>query len=163
MEQKLDIDVQIGDCILNCRAVAFIVRNGKILLQKRKNDKVWTLIGGKIKIGEHGRDSLKREIKEEIGVDVEVGKLINVAEYFFDWNEKSYHQYIFGYDIKIIDHGEILDNEEFDGIEIGKYIICKWFDISDLDSIPIKPDFLKEQLLNINKGLVFTVYEDFKN
>ena len=68
MKEK-DINVKIYDYILNCRAVAIIIKNNKILFQKRKQDKFWALPGGKIRIDETGEEAIKRELNEELGTN----------------------------------------------------------------------------------------------
>ena len=44
--------------------------DGKILLQKREDDGTWALNGGCLEFGETFDEALKREIKEELNVDV---------------------------------------------------------------------------------------------
>jgi 8-oxo-dGTP diphosphatase len=66
---------------------ALIIRDGKILIIKRsskedvyKNE--WDLPGGKLEFGEHPIDGLKREVKEETGLEIEVIKPISVWTFF---------------------------------------------------------------------------------
>jgi len=91
---------------------------GKILLQKRKNsnfaDGKWAWVGGKIKLGEKICDALKREVKEEIGVDIEI---ISDLSYYEDIVD-SVHGIYFGYVGKILKgKPEILEPEKCDGLE----------------------------------------------
>lgn len=56
-----------------------IVRDGKILLIKRRNEPgkgLWAVPGGKVEYGETLRDAAVREVKEETGLDIVVGPLI---------------------------------------------------------------------------------------
>jgi len=58
-------------------AKAFIVCGGDLLLLKRRPNDVqmpgiWEVPGGRLEIGENPFDGLKREVKEETGLEVEV-------------------------------------------------------------------------------------------
>ncbi|MFA6268180.1 MAG: NUDIX domain-containing protein [archaeon] len=58
-------------------AKAFIVKNKKLLLVKRADDDVehpssWELPGGRIEVGEKLEDGLKREVKEETNLEIEI-------------------------------------------------------------------------------------------
>jgi len=62
-------------------AVGFIVREGKIFVAKRAKTKKnfpgrYELVGGHIDRGESPEQTIIREIKEEIGIEVEVGQIV---------------------------------------------------------------------------------------
>ena len=59
-----------GGCIFN--------ENGEVLLQKRGESKKWGFPGGAVEIGETPQMAAIREIKEETGLDVEIGKTIGI-------------------------------------------------------------------------------------
>ncbi len=68
--------------------------DGKVLLAKSQK---WfgklTLPGGHIEVGETMRDALRREVKEEVGLDVEVEQLLLVQEVMFTvefWKRKHF-------------------------------------------------------------------------
>lgn len=162
--KKKDINIKIEDYILNCRAVAIIVNNDNILFQKRRQDEFWALPGGKIRVGETTKETVTRELKEELALNsFDVSDVSTVSEYFFEFGIDKYHQFIFGHKVLIKDDEWILKDNEFDGIEKDGNLIFKWFKMSELDKAPIKPDFLKEQLENINKKeLQFVTYKEEK-
>jgi 8-oxo-dGTP pyrophosphatase MutT (NUDIX family) len=47
-----------------------IIENGKVLLDKHGEDKFWKFPGGTIQDGMSLLDNAKREVKEELGIDV---------------------------------------------------------------------------------------------
>ena len=59
---------------------AVIEKDGKILIAKRRigdrHGGRWEFPGGKIDVGETPEECLKRELKEELGIEAEVGEFI---------------------------------------------------------------------------------------
>lgn len=55
---------------------AAIVRNGKLLMLKRKDNKKWTVPGGTLELNESLNNCMIREINEETGLDVEIVDII---------------------------------------------------------------------------------------
>lgn len=159
--EKRDIRLMIDDVKFGARAVGVLKKNNKILFQKRKGDEFWALPGGAIEVLERAQNVITRELEEEIGlVDVKVVRPLWFVEYFFNFNNTNQHQYIIGYLIDIDDDNEILSKEEFDGIEEGKNIIYKWIDIDEIKNAKIKPDYLKEKLIDIKQEFEFIEEED---
>ena len=159
MENK-DLRLMIGDVKFSARAAGVIKKNNKILFQKRKDDEFWALPGGAIETLERAKDVLKRELEEEIGLtDVKIVRPLWFVEYFFKLDNMPWHQYIIGYLLDINDEN-IINKKEFDGIEKGKNIIYKWFDIDEIKDAKIKPDYLKEKLINMKNEFEFIEEED---
>lgn len=78
-----------------CRAVTpvpevggvsgLIVRDGKVLLIRRRNEPFadhWSLPGGGVEPGERLRDAVRREVLEETGLEVDVGRVAGYREGF---------------------------------------------------------------------------------
>ncbi len=68
---------------------AFIVNDGKVLIVKRALDEVhkpgiWEIPGGRIDKDESMEAGLIREVKEEVGIDIEVNREISVREFTRD-------------------------------------------------------------------------------
>ena len=62
---------------------AVIVRNGSLLLIRRANDPGagrWSLPGGRVEAGERLHEALVRELREEIGVEAQIGGLVGIVE-----------------------------------------------------------------------------------
>jgi len=57
---------------IRIRAAAIIVENGRILLEKHAKDgrEYWVLPGGGVDVGETLSDGLRRELREEIGLQL---------------------------------------------------------------------------------------------
>lgn len=59
-------------------AGAIIVRDGKILLQRRSDNGKWGLIGGIMEPGETYAECALREVSEETGLQVSLGHLVGI-------------------------------------------------------------------------------------
>lgn len=81
-----------------------------VLLCHRCDRDIWNLPGGGLEKGEFVLDGLKREIKEETGLDVEVSRLVGV----YDKPQES--DITFSFICKVIG-GQITLNAEADKIE----------------------------------------------
>lgn len=158
---KRDIRIMIDDVKFGARAVGILKKNNKILFQKRKEDEFWALPGGAIEVFERAKNVIIRELEEEIGLtDVEIIRPLWFVEYFFKFDNVKWHQYIVGYLLNIADDNEIINKETIAGIEEGKNIIYKWIDIDKIKDSKIKPDYLKEKLIDIKDYFEYIEAED---
>lgn len=80
-------------------AVSGFILNDKeeILLVKRSNTDdflpgFWEMPGGGTDTGEHPARALQRELKEEVGLDVEIGKPLAVDDYFMEKENEKIHR-----------------------------------------------------------------------
>ena len=69
---------------------AAVIRNGgSVLITRRPEGKphagMWEFPGGKLDGNESPRDCLRREILEELGLEVAVGDILEAAYYRYDW------------------------------------------------------------------------------
>lgn len=64
-------------------AAAVVLRAGRVLLSQRKAgthlEGAWELPGGKVEPDEDPRHAVARELREELGVDVDVGDIFDVT------------------------------------------------------------------------------------
>jgi 8-oxo-dGTP diphosphatase len=64
---------------------AIIARNSRLLICQRRSDKAfplkWEFPGGKVEAGEFLTDALAREIMEELGVKIEIGREVYRTQY----------------------------------------------------------------------------------
>jgi mutator protein MutT len=85
-----------------CAVGAIIQDKGALLLVRRDREPArgqWSLPGGRVEPGESLREAVAREVREETGIDVEVGGLVGVAERIVrdDEGEIAFHYVILDY------------------------------------------------------------------
>lgn len=74
--------------------------DGKVLLQqrtfnKKKNPGKWSKTGGHVDVNETCKDAIKREVYEEIGLNVNDDEIINIE--IFKSNNPNEHYFSYGY------------------------------------------------------------------
>jgi ADP-ribose pyrophosphatase YjhB (NUDIX family) len=77
---------------------AVILRQGEVLIVRRANPPLqgqWSIPGGALDLGEKLRDGVAREVREETGLDVEVGPVLDVFDSIFpDENGRTQYHYV---------------------------------------------------------------------
>ena len=91
----MDLSLDINDYKLNIRAAGLIIHNNKILTHRNINADHYCLPGGRVELGESSDKTIKREIKEELGKDIEIQKYVSTIENFFILDGKKYHEIFF--------------------------------------------------------------------
>ncbi|MCO5731998.1 NUDIX hydrolase [Rhizobium sp. SSA_523] len=67
-------------------------RHGHVLVHRATHEAFWTFPGGGAEIGETSQETLDREMMEELGVTVEVGRLLWMVENFFHYEGRDWHE-----------------------------------------------------------------------
>jgi 8-oxo-dGTP pyrophosphatase MutT (NUDIX family) len=85
--------VPVESLILRPAAYAILLRDRKLLLLKMKATGKYHLPGGGIETGERVEETLRREVREETGLEIRVARLAFFDELFFyyDPSGRAYH------------------------------------------------------------------------
>jgi len=116
---------------------ALIENENRVLLVKHQTSDgsgVWTVPGGRARIGEDPRDAVVREIREETTLEITVGDPIGVYSFTWDGSSKGVVATIFECEIV---HGtvDISNNPEDERI-----IDFDWIPPTQADSLPMLPE-----------------------
>ena len=117
----------------------------KILLFKSSNRDFYMLPGGKVNELESSEDALKREVKEETGLEISIIDFKCFSECVVTDKEMTYQQVEAIYEASY--------NDESNGLE-GNWILFKWFNINNLDNILREPKGIKGILKNNKNHIV---------
>ncbi len=141
------------------RVAGVAIHNGRVLLSRAEFDDFWTLPGGRAEMLEASAGTLRREMREEINADVEVGRLLWVVENFFEYGGRQFHELGLYYEMRLaLDSPTLMQDEFFgegdatlDGDGKGKTyrLIFRWQPITALDAAPLYPTFLQEGLQSL--------------
>lgn len=118
--------------------VAALLKDGdKLLICQRPVGKnlalYWEFVGGKIESGESAQEALKRECKEELAVDINVGDLF--ATITHEYEEFTVKIYFFNATLKEGERIKLLEHND-----------ARWIDIGQIDEFEFCP--ADEEIVN---------------
>lgn len=131
----------------NYRVAGVLMQDGHVLIHKNVDDTFWALPGGRVKISEESQIGLQREFQEELGMNVQIERLLWSVENFFEYNGTHFHEIGFYYQVTT-NHDYEINTKPFYGME-GERLIYKWIPISQLDEGELYPEFLKSEIKDI--------------
>lgn len=146
----MDLSIDIEDYKLNIRAGGLIIHNNKILAHKNINKDHYCIPGGRIELGENSETTIKREIQEELGKDIDILKYSSTIENFFYMNKKKYHELYFLYRVEFKNEEDKKIEYTMHNIEGKDYLQYEWLDIDKIDEYNILPECLKDMLKKDN-------------
>ena len=141
--KKTDLTLDVEDYKLNIRSAGIIIHNGKILVHRNINNNHYALVGGRVEIGEDSASTLKREIQEEMGKNIEIIGYISTIENFFEMKGSKYHEIMFVYQVEFAEDEDRKIDYTIKNIEGKHYLQYEWIDIEKIQDYPILPKAIK--------------------
>lgn len=141
------------------RVAGVAVTRGRVLLHRMAGEDVWSLPGGGLRVGETCSDGLVREMREEVGAEIEVGGLLWVIENFFEhWPLSgtpttdlvaAHHEIGLYFEMQV--PTVVQDVETFAGTELAETsqeyrLEFRWVALEELSEFDVRPSVLLELL-----------------
>ena len=157
----MDVKIKSDDGNFKMRVAGAIIKDGKLLVVDIANNNFYCLPGGHVHLGESTLDAIKREIKEEIGVDVLNVKFLSVIENFFtNAKGKVVHEVCYYYTV----YAEGVNTNDYTYLENDdgelKELKFKWFKLEDLEKVDFRPKILAEKFASRNFELEHIITKD---
>lgn len=145
----MPISMKVGHEEFLLRVCGVLINKGKILLHRTKSEKGWVLPGGRAEINEESYQTVVREFKEELNLDVSVQRLLGIIENFNAYGNENLHEFGIYYLMECKEE-LVINDKEFIGNEEDIKLIFKWIDINEIKGMNIYPRSLKGLIQNIN-------------
>ena len=120
------IGIGVGALIINERNQVLLMKRGS---KSRNRVGYWTIPGGKIEFGERLSDAVIREVQEELGVHLEIKKLLQVCDDLIPEEKQHWVSVLF-----LCKCYGVPSNKE-----PAKCEIVQWFDLNMLPSLLTTP------------------------
>ena len=155
-----DMCVRLGEGVINIRAGAIIIKDNKVLMVKNNKNNYYYSVGGRIQFGETALQAIKREVKEELGFEMEVDRLGFICEAYFygsigDDVERLIYEIAYYFYMKAPEDLNI-ENKTF--LEDGTPEYLEWVPINTDKTI--YPGFFKTELKNSSKETKYIIADE---
>ena len=145
----MDLKIKTEKEEFHGRTCGIIKQEDKFLIMRVNKSNYYHIPGGHIEIGEDSEQALIREIKEEIGCNVQKANLFAIQENFWIRDDKKCHGIEFYY---IVQPQELLPMKNYEKIEIDKgekkLLEFKWVTYDELRNIDLRPINIRDMLIN---------------
>ena len=119
------VGVGVGAVIINNKSKFFLSKRG----EKARNEKgLWHFPGGTLEFGEKLEDCIKREIKEEFGVDIKIIDSLEPFDHILPHEHQHWVAFCF---VANIISGTPTNKEPEKCAEIG------WFTLNEIEKLPL--------------------------
>ena len=173
-----DILFDHGNARFSYRISALIVQGGRVLLQCPVGTQDYAFIGGHVAFGETAKETLVREIREELHTDAVIGDLLAVGEVYIDWGRLPdgglRHSHQIGlYFYATVDESQLPDADRFCGYDEAGNERCNleyvWFPLEELrekiasKAMIVYPPEAMAHLLSGSKDVLHFTYSELSD
>jgi len=125
------------------RAAGIIIKDNQVLLMHRRREgrEYWIIPGGGVEEGESREQTLKREIKEEVGMTVTICRPV------FETDESLSHTIFFLCEVK--DDQPQLGGPELQRHSPDNWYQPEWIPLDTVKSLPLYPAKAKDYILTL--------------
>lgn len=139
-----------GGAKFTYRVVAVIIDDGYVLLQTAEMDDFWALPGGRCELLESSKETLTREMGEELDTEVKIERLLWIVENFFTYKDKHCQEIGLYYLITLPQKSHLLEKDKTYRAKENEYeLMLRWFRLDELHEVLLYPEFLVDSLNSI--------------
>lgn len=147
------LTIKNGDGYFKVRVAGVMRKENKVLLLNEPLvGTYWFLPGGRAEMQESTRETLARELEEELQGKPIVKDLLWVTEHFFTLNQLAYHSLEFYYAFALQGSHPLCTQESYDAERfedgIVKQFRFRWYGLDEFAETDIRPPCLKKILLD---------------
>lgn len=130
------------------RVAGVSVRDGRALVSRWEGDPgLWCLPGGRVGFGEGAEEALARELREELGCEASIGRLLWIIDNHFTFRDRANHAIELYYAFELPagatqGAGDPFTSREDD----GSRLFFEWVPVEQLAEHGLKPDCLADML-----------------
>lgn len=123
------------------RVGGIAVHDGCLLVEHNEAHGFCFVPGGRVEYGENAVKALARELYEELGEEVKVGRLLLAADNLFEVGSERFQEITLYFLIELAPESRVLERDgAFEGGELGT--VFQWIPLDDVEQSNLVPPFL---------------------
>jgi len=128
-----------------------IIQNEHVLCQSVPDEGFFFLPGGRAELGESASVSIVREMQEELGVPMNIERLLYVVENFFTESVDSSHELGLYFLMNVPDDSYLNKSlEPFERVdEADNHLLFEWLPLAELETLTLYPSVFQKALQKI--------------
>ena len=139
------------------RVGGIAVHDGRLLVEHDARHGFCFVPGGRVEYGENAVEALARELREELGEDVKIGRLLLVADNLFEIDSDRFQEISLYFLIEFALGSSIFERDDtFEGGESGT--VFQWIPLDETEQANLLPPFLCQRVRAIFLNLQSTSF-----
>ena len=150
-----------GDITFMYRVGGIAVHEGRLLVEHNVKHDFCFAPGGRVEYGENAVQALSRELDEEFGGGVQIGRLVVFYDLLFELDGIRYQEVGLCFLLELHPDHPILGREgRFEAAEPD--LVYEWMSLDDLEEAELFPRFLRELVRDIPQTPKYVVESEFE-
>lgn len=150
-----------GEITFMYRVGGIAVHEGRLLVEHNVRHGFCFAPGGRVEYGENAVQALSRELDEEFGGGVQIGRLVVFYDLLFELDGIRYQEVGLCFLLELHPDHPILGREgRFEAAEPD--LVYEWMSLDDLEEAELFPRFLREIVRDIPQTPKYVVESEFE-
>ena len=150
-----------GEVTFMYRVGGIAVHDGRLLVEHNVKHDFCFAPGGRVEYGENAVQALSRELDEEFGGGVQIGRLVVFYDLLFELDGIRYQEVGLCFLLELHPDHPILGREgRFEAAEPD--LVYEWMSLDDLEEAELFPRFLRQLVRDIPQTPKYVVESEFE-
>ena len=157
------ISFDVSGARFTYRVAGVCIYNGHVLTHKSDMDDFYALPGGRVELMESSEEALRREMHEELGLEIRVERLLWVVENLFIYEGRKGHELGLYYLMALDGADGLYDKSKAMRCLDAPHLTLQWLPLSGLRSFKLLPTLLTSHLLDVPLTPRHILHEDYES
>ena len=148
-----------GEITFMYRVGGIAVHDGWLLVEHNVKHRFCFVPGGRVEYGENAIEGLAREVREELGEEVNIGRLVLVADNLFELEGARFQEVVLYFLIEFAPGSQLLSQRDvFEGNEPGT--MFQWIRLNDVEQANLFPAFLQDRVRSLPQAPEYVAHAE---